>query len=149
MKLAVGADHAGLKLKMKLVPWLKSVAGGRHQVKDMGTTDLSSVDYPDFAASVARAVSQGRASRGILVCGTGIGMAMAANKVHGIRAAVAWNPETAALASEHNKANVLCIPGRFLNTSRAQAMMKAFLNTPFGGGRHARRVQKINKLDHC
>ncbi len=149
MKLAVGSDHAGIHLKMKLVPWLKSAAGGRHQVIDMGTSDLTSVDYPDFAASVAKAVKSGRVSKGILMCGTGIGMSMAANKIHGIRAAVVWNEATAALAAEHNNANVLCLPGRFLATKKAQKMIKIFLKTPFGGGRHTRRVRKINQLERC
>ena len=147
MKLAIGSDHAGYRLKSRLVTWLRSPAGGRHQVKDTGTDTLDSCDYPDFAEAVARNVTRGAASRGILICGTGIGMAIAANKVRGIRAAVTWNPATAALAAEHNAANVLCIPSRFVGPSKAQAMVRAFLNTPFGGGRHNRRVGKIKKLD--
>lgn len=149
MKLVIGSDHAGYKLKDRLIAWLKSPAGGKHQVKDVGCKGPDSVDYPDYAASVARTVKKGAASRGILLCGTGIGMGMAANKIHGVRAAVTWNPETAALASEHNNANVLCIPARFVGTQKAQAMIRAFLKTPFGGGRHNRRVKKINQLERC
>ena len=147
MKLAIGSDHAGYRLKSRLIPWLRSAAGGRHAVKDVGTDTLDSCDYPDFAAAVGRSVKRHAVSRGILICGTGIGMAIAANKVRGVRAAVAWNPETAALAAEHNDANVLCLPARYLGTSQAQAMLRSFLKTPFGGGRHSRRVGKIKKLD--
>lgn len=149
MKLAIGSDHAGFQLKLGLVPWLKSAAGGRHQVKDMGCWSLDSCDYPDFAAAVGREVARGRASRGILLCGTGIGMAMAANKIHGVRAGVSWNLASAALASEHNHANVLCIPARFVGPKKTQAMIRIFLRTPYGGGRHTRRIRKIQKLDRC
>src|SRR5580765_3898190 len=102
MKLAIGSDHAGYRLKSRLAPWLRSAAGGRHHVQDVGCDTLDSCDYPDFAAAVARSVKRGTAARGILMCGTGIGMAIAANKIHGVRAAVAWNPITASLAAEHN-----------------------------------------------
>jgi ribose 5-phosphate isomerase B len=149
MKLVIGSDHAGYRLKSQLVHWLRSAAGGRHQVRDVGCTGLDSCDYPDFAEAVARTVARGTAARGLLFCGTGIGMGMAANKIHGVRAAVSWNPETAALAAEHNSANVLCIPARYVGSKKAQAMIRAFLRTPFGGGRHARRVRKINQLDPC
>jgi ribose 5-phosphate isomerase B len=149
MKIAIGADHAGFRIKDRVATWLKTAGGGRHQVRDVGTQGPESVDYPDFAAAVGKAVSSGRASRGILFCGTGIGMAIAANKIHGVRAAVAWNPATAALASEHNGANVLCLPARFIGTKKAQAMIKAFLTTPFGGGRHLRRLKKIMAMDRC
>ena len=147
MKLAIGSDHAGFGIKERLIQWLRSPAGGRHQVRDAGCQGPESCDYPDYAVSVGRAVSTGRATRGILVCGTGIGMGMAANKIRGVRAAVTWNPETAALASEHNKANILCIPARYADARDAQRMVKAFLATRFGGGRHARRVKKILALD--
>lgn len=149
MKLAVGSDHAGFQLKSKLVPWLRSKAGGRHTVRDMGCTSPDPCDYPDYAAAVARQVSQGRCARGILLCGTGIGMAIAANKVHGIRAAVCWNSATSALAAEHNKANVLCLPARLLGSRPAKAIVQTFLSTSFGGGRHGRRVRKISTLDRC
>src|SRR5260221_9887169 len=108
MKIVVGSDHAGFRLKTRLVPWLKSAAGGRHQIRDMGCDSQESCDYPDFAAAVGRVVGRGNAHRGILLCGTGMGMAMAANKIHGVRAAASWNPASAVLASEHNHANVLC-----------------------------------------
>jgi RpiB/LacA/LacB family sugar-phosphate isomerase len=149
VKLAVGSDHAGYRLKERLIAWLRSSAGGKHQVADMGCGGLDSCDYPDFAAAVGQAVRRGKASRGILLCGTGIGMGMAANKIPGVRAAVTWNPETAALAAEHNDANVLCVPARFAGFKKAQAMVRAFLKTSFGGGRHARRVGKIKKLEQC
>jgi ribose 5-phosphate isomerase B len=146
MKLAIGADHAGFQLKLKIAQWLRSARGGKHQLIDVGTVSDASVDYPDFAKEVAFAVKRKRAAKGILVCGTGIGMCMTANKIRGIRAAVVWNPVVAALASEHNGANVVCIPGRFSTLRQAQAMIKAFLTTPFAGGRHLRRVNKIDRM---
>ena len=149
MKLAIGADHAGFKLKRRLMRWLRTRAGGKHQVLDVGTVSEDSVDYPDFAREVAQAVARKRAAKGILFCGTGIGMAIAANKVHGIRAGVAWNPKVAGLAAAHNGANVLCIPGRFTSLPKAKQIVKTFLTTPFGGGRHLRRVKKIQALDKC
>jgi len=149
MKLVIGSDHAGYPLKTKLVSWLKSQTGGHHHVRDIGTTSTDSTDYPDYAALVGKSVARGKAARGVLLCGTGIGMAMAANKVHGVRAAVCWNPVTAALAAEHNGANVICLPSRFLRTHQAHAILKAFFKTSFGGGRHARRVNKIRRLDRC
>ena len=146
MKLAIGSDHAGFEMRHALVTWLRTPEGGKHQVLDLGCGSPESCDYPDFAAAVARAVSAKRVSRGILICGTGIGMAMAANKVRGIRAAVAWNPEVAGLAAEHNKANVLCLPARYVSTKEAETMIHRFLTTAFGGSRHARRVRKIDQL---
>jgi ribose 5-phosphate isomerase B len=149
MKLAIGSDHAGFSLKDVLVTWLRSSSGGKHQVTNVGCMNTDSCDYPDFAAAVAHSVASGRASRGILICGTGIGMGIAANKVRGIRAAVAWNPAVAALAAEHNQANVLCLPARFVKAGMAQRMIRNFLRTPFGGGRHSRRLRKIQKMDRC
>ena len=146
MKLAIGSDHAGFEMRNALVSWLRTSDGGKHQVLDLGCGSPESCDYPDFAAAVARAVSAKRVARGILICGTGIGMAMAANKVPGIRAAVAWTPEVAGLAAEHNKANVLCLPARFLSLKEAQHMIHNFIITPFGKGRHKRRVLKIDQL---
>jgi ribose 5-phosphate isomerase B len=146
MKLAIGSDHAGFDMRHALVAWLRTPEGGKHQVLDLGCGSPESCDYPDFAAAVARAVSAKRVSRGILICGTGIGMAMAANKVPGIRAAVAWNIDVAGLASEHNKANVLCLPARTLSTKEAESLIHRFLTTPFGKGRHQRRVSKIDAL---
>ena len=149
MKLAIGADHAGFKLKWQLANWLRTAGGGKHQILDVGTVSEESCDYPDFAREVAKAVAGKRVSKGILICGTGIGMAIAANKTRGIRAGVVWNPKIATLASEHNDVNVLCIPGRFANLRLAQQMIRTFLNTPFGGGRHLRRIKKIQALDRC
>jgi len=149
MKLAIGSDHAGFKLKSELVGWLKTSAGGKNVVRDAGTDSEESCDYPDFAAAVAKDVARKRVSKGILLCGTGIGMAIAANKVRGIRAAVVWNPAVAALAAEHNEANIICIPARYTSFKAAQKIIRAFLSTPFGGGRHARRVREITALDKC
>ncbi len=149
MKLAIGSDHAGFKLKSTLLDWLRTPAAGKNQLLDFGTTSEESTDYPDFAKDVALAVSHKRATKGILFCGTGTGMAIAANKVHGIRAAVAWAPEIASLASEHNNANILCLPARFMKTSMAKQIIGSFLKTPFGGGRHARRVRKMMAIEKC
>ena len=149
MKLAIGADHAGFKLKWQLANWLRTRPGGGHRILDVGTATEESCDYPDFAHEVAKAVASRRAAKGILVCGTGIGMAIAANKTRGIRAGVVPNPKIAVLAAEHNDVNVACIPGRFTNLRQAQQILKAFLNTPFGGGRHLRRIKKIQALDKC
>jgi ribose 5-phosphate isomerase B len=147
MRLAIGSDHAGFAMKSELIPWLRSAAGGSHQVQDVGCYVEKSCDYPDFAVAVGKAVASGKASRGILICGTGIGMGIAANKMPGIRAAVTWNLQTAALAAEHNDANVLCLPGRGVATLTAEKMVQVFLKTSFAGGRHLRRVRKINALD--
>lgn len=144
MKIAVGSDHAGFPAKEKLVARLRAK---RHQVSDVGASSLESVDYPDFARLVAEKVSRGSCRRGVLVCGTGIGMCIAANKVKGVRAAVVWSVETARLAAEHNDANVLCLSGRLFDARARAAMVEAWLSTPFGGGRHARRVRKIRSLE--
>jgi RpiB/LacA/LacB family sugar-phosphate isomerase len=149
VKLAIGSDHAGFKLKWQVANWLRTPAGGRHQILDVGTASEESCDYPDFAKEVAKAVVEKRVSKGILFCGTGIGMAMAANKVPGALAAVTWNTATAALAAEHNGANILCIPARYSGLKKTELMIKTFLTTRFGGGRHARRVKKILALDKC
>ncbi len=118
-----------------------------HHVTDVGTIDESSVDYPDFAVRVGRAVAGKKADRGVLLCGTGIGMAIAANKIRGVRAAVVWNKKTAALAAEHNDANVLCLGARILSSSSIVALVKAWLAAPFGGDRHVRRINKIRALE--
>ncbi len=149
MKLAIGADHAGFALKEKMAAWLRSRAGGHHQVVDMGPHCADRVDYPDFAAKVGYAVAKKRVSKGILLCGTGIGMSIAANKVRGVRAGVVWNEKAAGLAAEHNNVNVLCLPARMVGPKKAQSMLRTFLTTPFGGGRHAKRVKKITQLDRC
>ncbi len=144
MKIAIGADHAGFVLKEKIKE--KLLREG-HQVEDVGTHSSESVDYPDFARQVAAKVSSGEAERGILVCYTGVGMSIAANKVPGVRAALGVNTEEVQLTRRHNNANVLTL-GAILTTPEAAApLVDAFLNTEFEGGRHARRVQKITDLE--
>ncbi len=147
MRLAIGSDHAGFALKNKLIVWLRSPAGGRHQVADLGPATGGRCDYPDFAAKVGHAVARKRAAKGILLCGTGIGMAIAANKIRGVRAGVIWNKKTAELASEHNDVNVVCLPARMIRLKTARVLLKTFLATRFGGGRHAARVRKIIQLE--
>jgi ribose 5-phosphate isomerase B len=149
MKLAIGADHAGFEYKWQLVNWLRTSAGGSHQILDVGTGSEESTDYPDYAREVAKAVASKRVAKGILLCGTGIGMAMAANKIDGIRAAVVWDSKVAGLSVEHNEANVICVPARCISLPKAKQIIKAFLTTRFSGGRHARRVKKIMALEKC
>ena len=142
--VALGADHAGFPLKQQLKAWL--VAEG-HTVVDVGTHSTDSVDYPDFAEAVARAVSGGEAQCGVLVCGTGIGMAIAANKMPGIRAGVCADVDTARLSRQHNDLNVLALAGRTTPYEHASALVRAWLETPFDGGRHERRLAKIADLE--
>ena len=144
MRIAIGSDHAGYTLKEELKLWLAEIVD---RVDDVGTDSEASVDYPDFAAAVAALVASGRCDRGILVCGTGIGMSIAANKVHGIRAASVDALEPARLSREHNDANVLCLGGRLTSPDLAMAIVRIFLDTPFAGGRHQRRVDKIMALE--
>jgi ribose 5-phosphate isomerase B len=139
--VAVGADHAGYALKNKLKEQL--VRKG-YSVLDLGTDSDRSVDYPDFAVAVAHAVAEGRAGRGVLVCGTGIGMSIAANRLHGVRAAVVHCGEEARLCRAHNDANVLCLGARITTEYVAQHCLDVFLETAFDGGRHARRVEKMD-----
>jgi ribose 5-phosphate isomerase B len=143
-KLALGADHAGYLLKNELAK--KLVAAG-HQVNDLGTHGAASVDYPDFAAAVGRAVAAGEAELGIVVCGSGIGVAIAANKVNGIRAATCNDLYTARLSRAHNDANVLALGARILGQGLAEEIVDIFLSTPFEGGRHCGRVDKIGRLE--
>ncbi len=145
MRISIASDHAGFDQKSLLAAYL-SKAG--HQVVDRGPSDDDRVDYPDYAVLVAHDVSEGRAERGVLVCGTGIGMAMAADKVAGVRAANVTSAEFAALAREHNDANVVTLSGRFVDVDENKRILDAFLSTDFGGGRHAARVAKIMALDH-
>lgn len=142
--VALGADHGGYPLKEHLKSTL--VESG-YEVMDLGTHDTEPVDYPDFAVAVARAVAEGRAWRGIMIDGAGIGSAMAANKVVGVRAALCYDLTTAQNAREHNDANVLTLGGTLIGTRLAVDIARTFLTTEFGGGRHARRVDKINSLD--
>ena len=144
MKIAVGSDHAGLALKTGLADYLKQAG---HDVLDLGTHGDASVDYPDFAALVAGAVVSGQAERGLLVCGTGTGMAMSANKVPGARAAQATDEYMAQMAREHNDANVLCIGSRVIGSGLAEAIVSRFIDAQFEGGRHGRRVAKISELE--
>jgi ribose 5-phosphate isomerase B len=142
MKIAIAADHAGFVLKEQL---RRKLALDGHEVVDFGTDSEQSCDYPDFAQSVARDVALGRCDRGILVCATGNGMAMAANKISGVRAAPAQQEEEVRLMREHNDANVLTLGARFLDAADAAAMVGIFLSTEFLGGRHARRERKSRK----
>lgn len=144
MRVAIGSDHAGFDQKERLKAHL--VEKG-FDVLDMGTSSgVESVDYPDYAEKVARSVAAGQTDRGVLVCGTGIGMAMAANKVDGVRAANVTDPEFAALAREHNDANVVAVSGRFVPLGVNQEILDIFLGTEFGGDRHAARVAKIDGI---
>lgn len=139
-QIPIGADHAGFALKERLVAELRKLG---YEPLDLGTHSTDSTDYPDYAHPVAARVEHGDAKRGVLLCGTGLGMAYAANRHHGVRAAVAWSPEIAKLAREHNDANVLVLPARFVSEPEGVEILKTWLDTPFEGGRHARRVQKI------
>ena len=144
MKIALGADHAGFASKQQIK---EQLARAGHEVCDCGTQGEASVDYPDFAKLVAFAVAEGRAERGVLVCGTGIGMSITANKVDGIRAAKCNDPYEARMARAHNDANVVCLGARVLDASVMAEVVREFLATPFEGGRHARRVDKIMKYE--
>ena len=142
--IALGADHAGYTLKEDLKAWLGSRG---YETVDMGTRSPESVDYPDFAAAVALAIISGKAERGVLVCGTGIGMAMAANKVPGVRAAACTDSYTARMSREHNDANVLALGARVTARDAAIEILATWLAAPFAGGRHARRVVKLGELE--
>ncbi|MBI1845809.1 MAG: ribose 5-phosphate isomerase B [Candidatus Rokubacteria bacterium] len=142
--MAIGADHAGFTLKESVKSWL--LAQG-HTVLDVGTSSTDSVDYPDYAALVGEAVSGGAAERGVLMCGTGIGMAIAANKIPGVRAAVCGDVASARICREHNDANVLALGARATEREQALQIIAAWLATAFAGGRHARRVEKVMGLE--
>ena len=144
MKIAIGSDHAALEQKQHLVEKLKRDG---HEVIDVGTHTIESCDYPEPARDVARKVASGEAERGILCCGTGIGVCIAANKVKGIRAAVVHNDFTASAAGSHNDANVLCLGGRVLTHEQAARLVDIWLKTPFEGGRHQRRIDKITEIE--
>ena len=145
MRVAIASDHAGFEQKQILVEYL--AAELELDVMDMGPDSDDRVDYPDYAALVARAVADGTADRGILVCGTGIGMALVADKVAGIRASSITTPEFADLFRRHNDGNVLCLSGRFVEPAVNKEIVRVFLETPFEGGRHADRVAKVMALD--
>jgi ribose 5-phosphate isomerase B len=139
--IAIGADHAGFEYKRELVNWLK---GKGYQVSDKGTLDTSSVDYPDFAHPVAEMVEKGEAAFGILFCGSANGVAITANKHQGIRAGLCWQNDIAKLVRQHNDANIICLPARFIALEQAKQMVELFIETPFEGGRHQNRVNKIS-----
>lgn len=144
MRVAIGCDHGGIELKEAVIGTLK---GLNLQVEDMGTHDRNSCDYPDFAQQVAEAVVSGECQQGILICGTGIGMSMAANKVPGIRAALCNEVFSAKMARAHNDANILCLGARVVGAGVAQEIVTAYFTGAFEGGRHTRRVEKIGALD--
>ncbi len=139
LKIAIGADHAGFEYKEIIKDYLND-----HEVKDFGTYANDSVDYPDFAHPVASAVEKGDFDFGILVCGSANGVAITANKHQDIRAAICWENELAALCRQHNNANIICIPARFVSVDTAKQMTTTFLTTAFEGGRHQNRVNKIS-----
>ena len=141
-RIPIAADHAGFEMKQKLEKVLEQMG---YDVQDLGTNSEASTDYPDFAHPLAQEISGGEARRGILLCGTGLGMSYVANRYPHVRAAVVWAPEIARLARQHNDANILVLPSRFLTEPEAEEIVKAFLETPFDGGRHERRVEKIER----
>ena len=141
MKIAIGNDHAGPDYKKAIVEMLKAKG---HEVVNYGTDTVDSVDYPDFGHAVAKDVSEGNVNLGIVICGSGNGIAMSANKHNKVRAALCWTKEIAALARQHNDANIISIPARFTSIPQAIEMVDTFLTTEFEGGRHANRVNKIS-----
>jgi ribose 5-phosphate isomerase B len=142
--IPIAADHAGFEMKEVLAEHLRRRG---FDVQDLGTNSAAPTDYPDFAHPIARDVSSGKVRRGVLLCGSGQGMAMAANRYPHVRAALAWNREIAALASAHNDANILVIPSRCVSDDDARAMLDAWLDTPFEDGRHTPRVKKIDRAE--
>ena len=145
MKIAIAADHAGYEEKEKLKSTLDGLGIA---YDDMGTASTDSVDYPEYAKKVGEAVAAGQYEQGILVCGSGTGMAIAANKVPGVRAAVAWNEEIARLAREHNNANVLSLAARYIPDEEQKKIVKAWFDAKFEGGRHERRFEQISKIEN-
>ncbi|TGD77931.1 ribose 5-phosphate isomerase B [Hymenobacter wooponensis] len=139
--IAIGSDHAGFEYKQMLGQWLRD---NGYEVRDFGTHSTDSVDYPDFVHPLASAITSGELERGILVCGSANGVCITANKHQGVRAAIAWQEELAALARQHNDANIICIPARFISEETARGIVSQFLNTAFEGGRHQTRVNKIS-----
>lgn len=143
-RIPIASDHAGFEMKEKIKAQLTALG---YDVQDLGTHSPASTDYPDYAHPVAAEVENGTVKRGVLLCGTGLGMSYAANRHPHVRAAVAWTPEIAELARKHNDANVLVLPARFVSEEDGVAILKAWLDTPFEGGRHERRVEKIELED--
>lgn len=140
MKIAIGSDHAGVEYKAELISFLKELG---HDLEDFGPATTDSVDYPDFAHPVAHSIESNTNELGILICGSANGVAITANKHQGIRAAIAWLEEISALARQHNNANIICIPARFVDIELAKKIAHTFITTDFEGGRHATRVNKI------
>jgi ribose 5-phosphate isomerase B len=145
MKIAIGSDHAGYEDKEKVKKQLEELG---YEYEDVGTNSTESVDYPIYAKKVADKVASGEAEQGLLICGSGNGMQIAANKIHGIRAALAWNEETARLARQHNDANVLSVPARMISPEEVSKVVKSYLDAKFEGGRHQRRVEEISELEN-
>ena len=145
-KIAIGNDHAGYEMKVILLKWLEEQG---YQIENFGTDSPESVDYPDYVHPVANAVEKGEFRFGILVCGSGQGVSFTANKHQGIRAALCWKPEIAKLAREHNNANILCLPGRFVSDKEGIEILKNFLETKFEGGRHQDRISKVSIGSAC
>lgn len=143
MNISIGSDHAGFEYRMKLIQLLKEKG---HQVIDYGCPSEASVDFPDFAHPVGKDVNNKNVDIGILICGSGNGVAMTANKYKNVRAALCWNTDLAELARQHNDANIIVIPARFVSYNMAKRMLNAFLTTKFEGGRHQKRVDKINNI---
>lgn len=143
-RIPIASDHAGFALKAKLAEHLRALG---YEVEDLGTASEASTDYPDYAHPLAREVSAGEVRRGVLLCGTGLGMSYTANRYPHVRAAVAWSPEVAEMARRHNDANVLVLPARFVSDDAARQILETWLNTPFDGGRHERRVEKIERTE--
>jgi ribose 5-phosphate isomerase B len=144
-KISLGSDHAGFELKEQIKSYLNTITDHKLEINDWGCYSEDRVDYPDFAHKVAEQVSDGKADLGILVCGSGNGISMAANKWEGIRCALCWNSEIANMARLHNDANILSLPGRYISLEEAIKCVDEFLNTEFEGGRHSERIQKIPK----
>ncbi len=144
MKIAVGSDHAGFHLKGKVVVWLRQKG---IEVEDVGTFSEARCDYPDYAKAVAERVSRAEAQRGILVCGSGIGMSITANKIPGVRAAECFDATSGKLSRAHNDANVLCLGERLVSEATAKEIVDVWLSTDFEGGRHAERVEKIREIE--
>jgi ribose 5-phosphate isomerase B len=144
MKIVIGSDHRGVDIKHRLKALIQNMG---HEVLDIGTDGAESCDYPDFAYEVARRVGAGEMERGILICGTGIGMCITANKVRGVRAASCQDLLTAEMSRRHNDANVMCLSADLLGEDQMLQMIRIWLDTPFDGGRHARRIEKITKIE--
>jgi ribose 5-phosphate isomerase B len=144
MRIAVGTDHRGVAIRSKVIELVERLG---HEVDNVGTFSSDAVDYPDIASVVAQKVSRGEVDRGILVCGTGLGMCIAANKFHGVRAAPCHDDLTAEMSRRHNDTNILCLSADLLGERLIDRMVELWLSTPFEGGRHARRVEKIRQLE--